>query len=206
MDIVTKTKRVLRTGNPQIYILKDSGNNALKIGFSIDFDKRLAHHSTANPFLKLVAIVPVQCQKFEYKLHKLIARFRIPNTAEWYSDSEALRNLLNTLFVSEGLLSEESIAISIKFLFDSNLETQNSVHRLSLSSVTYFELSIEAWLENKSLSKTAKQAIVEYLEETSANRANKLKAIGKRVNLTGDELRTAILDGRITTDLQFTPD
>jgi hypothetical protein len=77
-------------------------------------------------------------------------------------------------------------------------------YRVNLGVVAFLELNVQAWLDNTSLPDAAGKAVAEYLEATAEVRKQDLETIGKRVNLTGEQMRTAILDGRITTDLQIT--
>ena len=79
-------------------------------------------------------------------------------------------------------------------------------YRVNLGVVAFLELNVQAWLDNTSLPDAAGKAVTEHLEATAEVRKQDLETIGKRVNLTGDQMRTAILDGRITTDLQLTSD
>lgn len=76
-------------------------------------------------------------------------------------------------------------------------------YRVNLGAVAYLELNVEAWLGNTSLPDTAGRIVADELERTLPERNQKLEALGKRINMTGEQLRTAILDGRITTDLQI---
>jgi predicted GIY-YIG superfamily endonuclease len=70
-----------------IYILKDSGNNALKIGFTTDLGAREKQHRTSNPFLTFVSSFPNMTQKTEKIIHDTLHKYRIKNTKEWYKNS-----------------------------------------------------------------------------------------------------------------------
>jgi hypothetical protein len=79
-------------------------------------------------------------------------------------------------------------------------------YRANLGISDYLELNVEAFLQNKSLPDTAGHAVSEYLKTTADDRQHRLGIVGQRVNLTADEFRQAILDGRVTQDLKIITD
>lgn len=77
-----------------IYILKDAGNNALKVGFSADIKKRLAQHKSSHPFLELVHSFGVQSIATEQALHQSLKQYKIKGASEWYKNSPKVMPLI----------------------------------------------------------------------------------------------------------------
>lgn len=77
-----------------IYVLKDAGNNALKVGFSTDVEKRIKNHKTSHPFLELVYTFPVLSICVEQSLHQLLRKHLIKGTVEWYRLSPDIMPLI----------------------------------------------------------------------------------------------------------------
>lgn len=84
-----------------VYILCDSGNNRLKIGYSRNIKDRLKTHATSNPDLEVLALIEQGDRRTEKALHRLAKGHRVSGTTEWYIDSPKLRQVL--LRVSEQL-------------------------------------------------------------------------------------------------------
>lgn len=96
----------MKTKKPQIYLLRDVGNHALKIGYSTDVYQRIAQHKTSHPFLSLIAIFPAIEQRTEKQLHLYLNWYRLPGTTEWYSDEPAVRDRINEYFLKLGLIEK----------------------------------------------------------------------------------------------------
>lgn len=88
---------------PSIYVLKDAKNEALKIGYSASVEKRLYQHKSSNPFLIPIAFFPVKSRSNELALHRLLSPYRIPDTTEWYIDSDQLRGTILDFFYDIGV-------------------------------------------------------------------------------------------------------
>jgi hypothetical protein len=196
MTILSDDVSVANIGKPHIYILKDVGNKALKIGFSIDCNKRFLNHSTANPFLKLIVVIPVENQAVERKLHKQMIAFRIPGTREWYSDSLFFRNILDVFFVLDNIVSDSIIELTTKFLpdaddaFDSYIPSKISDHYVE-------SLIIQAWLEEKPMAEIAGNILAFGLEKSYKPCRASLAHIAKSLGLSVDKLKAGILNGTI---------
>ena len=69
-----------------VYMLRDSGNKSLKIGFTTNLKNRLCAHSTSNPFLSVVTILQNVDRKAEKIIHDKLCKYRLVGTTEWYKD------------------------------------------------------------------------------------------------------------------------
>jgi hypothetical protein len=70
-----------------VYILRDPGNQALKVGYSSDMHGRFKSHTSSNPFLKPVKVFYMaQPSRCERDCHANLERYRVPNTKEWFYD------------------------------------------------------------------------------------------------------------------------
>ena len=87
----------------RIYVLKDAKNQALKVGYSSDVEKRMAQHKCSNPFLVPIAFFPVNQRSTEVTLHRQLDAYRIPDTREWYIDSPQLRSAICDFFAKLGI-------------------------------------------------------------------------------------------------------
>jgi len=69
-----------------VYMFRDSANNALKVGFTIDLANRTKQHKTSNPFLVLVSVILKVDMQTEKRLHDRLEPYRLVDTQEWYKD------------------------------------------------------------------------------------------------------------------------
>lgn len=186
-------------GNPHIYILRDAGNNALKIGYTLDLQQRLRAHSTSNPFLKLIVAFPVPGQYLETTLHKILRDFKIANTREWYQDSPELRDSLRAFFVTNGFNVNpdwDSVDISIP---SSAIGRQNICSALAIKLTPYYLglLGIEAWIGGRSTEKQATDDLIRKIEERQLFRIESLTYLAHKMEITYEQLWEGILNGTI---------
>lgn len=196
MTIISNVPTVSILKKPHIYILKDIGNKALKIGYSLDCDRRFMTHNTANPFLKLIAIIPVKNQAVEQKLHKRMLSFRIPQTREWYVDTLFFRNLLDVFFVLENIVEDSIIDLTTKFLPDVS-DSFNSYIPGKISEYYYQKLIVRSWLEEKPMAEIAGEILASGLDDSDHFCYSALARIAKTMGLSTEALKTGILNGTI---------
>lgn len=67
-----------------IYVLKDAGNDALKVGFTSNLKSRIKAHKTSHPFLELIYCFGVNSIAAESALHKALKAYRVKGSTEWY--------------------------------------------------------------------------------------------------------------------------
>lgn len=186
-----------RVGLPSIYVFKDIGNKAIKVGFSIDYDSRKKRHNTSNPFLKLVALLPVTAQSVEFELHKILTPYRLPDCVEWYADSYKLRYTLHRFFADEGVLTKPNWDIFSKYPPDSK---ELDCFYVNLPDVYSRQLIIIAWLSGKSGSEQIADFLFGTIEESIGKYDYVLSGVARQMGITTDQLTSGILDGTIAPD------
>ena len=84
--------------NGYVYVLRDTGNRIIKLGFTSDPDARLSQHRSSNPFLIPIALFPVNSQICETVAHDLLKPYRVTGTREWYYDKPEVIEAISKLF------------------------------------------------------------------------------------------------------------
>lgn len=194
MDSIAQEARIPKRAKPLIYVFKDVANKALKIGFSIDIDQRTKQHSTANPFLKLIAAIPVTEQSVEAKLHRALRPYRMPNTAEWYSDTHSLRDRLHQFFVDEGALTENNWDLICLYPPDSK---ENDFLYVDLPLFYTQQLKLTAWMTNRSMAEEMKKILTDGVERNLKDTNRMLADYARRMGISLQELEKGIFDGTI---------
>lgn len=105
-----------------IYVFKDNGNNAFKIGFTVDLQKRQKQHLTSNPFLELVAVYENCDLDLEGKIHNALDKYRIKGTTEWYKANKNITLILSEFFCKQDKKQEQLAHSEAEMQLDELLE------------------------------------------------------------------------------------
>lgn len=100
-----------KTSPPQIYVLRDAANKALKVGFSRDFAFRFKKLKLVYPFVRVVTVFPAKNISVERELHKFLDAHRLPETVEWYSDTIEVREKINRFMLDRGTIKTPDLAL-----------------------------------------------------------------------------------------------
>lgn len=89
-----------------IYLIRDTASGAVKIGYSVDPQKRLKEFWTGNINLRIEKTIPGTIRD-EKLLHRVFAEKRIQN--EWFAlDDSDIENMESTLLIVRSVASTEA--------------------------------------------------------------------------------------------------
>lgn len=74
-----------------IYVIRSG--DAIKVGYSVDVNKRMAAYRTHNPNTELLRVSPKGGKRLEKSLHKRLSKYHI--SGEWFDYSIEVLKLIN---------------------------------------------------------------------------------------------------------------
>lgn len=105
-DNKSANRVINKTKVPQIYILRDKGNQALKVGFSFNLQERVLKITGIHPFVVTIAVFDVTNITTEKRLHRELDAYRFGFATEWYPDVAEVRDRINKFMVNNGFADE----------------------------------------------------------------------------------------------------
>lgn len=98
-----------------IYVLKSNG--AVKIGKTINLDRRIRQHKTSNPFTTLI-YTKVCDEKYEKYLHRKLKKYLIEGATEWFE-------------YYDSIIEDIDYWLSLDFNFEFDSDTKKDIEMIS---------------------------------------------------------------------------
>lgn len=91
---------------PTLYIYRDPGNKALKVGVTVDLSGRRKNSTAANPFLILTATFEIADVELERRLQRYLQPHAIANCVGWYPDTAQVREKINRFMLDNDVIDK----------------------------------------------------------------------------------------------------